>query len=152
MSYNKMTRDIKYIVVHETDTPNGKYFDVDDVERWHKERGEWGPSKITKKYVGYHWIILIDGTVQSGRHPDEVGVHAKGYNSNSLGICLVGRGKYTQAQWDSLQSLLGALQGQYNSVKIIGHNEVSNKTCPGFNVQKYLSSDMVPDEENVLKV
>lgn len=152
MSYDTMTRKINLIVVHEAQTPTGKYFDADDIEQWHKERGEWGPSSITHKYIGYHWVILLDGTIQSGRHPNEIGCHAKGYNSNSLGICLIGMGKYTQEQWNSLQRLLEALKGQYKDIKIIGHNEVSSKICPGFDVQKYLSNDMVPDEENVLKV
>lgn len=41
MSYDTMTRKINLIVVHKAQTPTGKYFDVDDIEQWHKERGEW---------------------------------------------------------------------------------------------------------------
>ena len=151
MLYNSMTRNIEYIVIHESDTENGKTYTASDIEQWHKERKEWGPSKITHKYIGYHWVIDVDGVIEAGRHPDEIGAHAKGYNTNSLGICLIGRGKYTQAQWDSLQTLLGALQGQYEGIKIVGHNEVSSKTCPGFDVQDYLANDMVPSDEHIYK-
>ena len=49
MSYTKMTRTINMVIVHEADTPNGKYFDADDIEQWHEERGEWKPSSITIK-------------------------------------------------------------------------------------------------------
>ena len=151
MSYDTMTRKINLIVIHEAQTPTGEYFDADDIEQWHEERGEWKPSSITHKYIGYHWVILLDGTIQAGRHPNEIGAHAKEYNTNSLGICLIGIGKYTPEQWDSLQSLLEALKGQYEGIKIIGHNEVSSKTCPGFDVQDYLANDMVPSDEHIYK-
>ena len=150
MLYNSMTRNIEYIVIHESDTENGKTYTASDIEQWHKERKEWGPSKITHKYIGYHWVIDVDGVIEAGRHPDEIGAHAKGYNTNSLGICLIGRGKYTQAQWDSLQTLLGGLIAEYPKVKIIGHNQISRKTCPDFDVPAYVKSGFVPDEKNIL--
>ena len=48
-------RTIKELIVHCTATPEGKYFDAADIDRWHKQRG-WSGN-------GYHFVILLDGTI-----------------------------------------------------------------------------------------
>lgn len=40
-------------------------------------------------HIGYHYIILPDGTLESGRPEKCKGAHAVGYN-DYLGICLIG--------------------------------------------------------------
>ena len=137
-------RDINEIIIHCADTPNGKIFHASDIGRWHKERG-W--SKI-----GYHWVIGIDGFVEAGRHPDEIGAHAEGHNRDSLGICLIGSTKFTQAQWDSLAVLVTRLSEEYPEARIIGHYQVATngKRCPNFNVTNWLESGCVPHPKNIL--
>ena len=142
-------REINSVVIHCADTPNGRKFTVKDIESWHKQRADWGPSP-SGKYIGYHYVIYINGEIAGGRSPEEVGVHAKGYNKNSIGICLIGMNKFTQAQWDSLKYLVESLLGAYPDLTVIGHNEVSPKTCPGFDVQEWLESGMEPNEKNIL--
>lgn len=137
-------RDITEIIIHCADTPNGKTFYASDIDRWHKERG-W-----TK--IGYHWVIDIDGFIEAGRHPDEVGAHAEGHNRFSLGICLIGTNKFTQAQWESLALLVHRLAGEFPLAKIEGHYQVATngKTCPNFDVPEWWNNNCTPDPKNVL--
>lgn len=142
-------REVTELVLHCSATPNGRKFTVKDIESWHKQRMDWGPSP-SGKYIGYHYVIYINGEIAGGRSPEEVGVHAKGHNKNSIGICLIGMNKFTQAQWDALKYLVSSLQVEYPDIAIIGHNEVSHKDCPGFDVQEWLANDMEPSIENIL--
>jgi len=125
-------RSIKYIAIHCADTPKGKYFDVNDIRRWHvKERG------FTD--VGYHYVILLDGTIQTGRPIERVGAHVKNHNKNSIGICYIG-GKNgvdtrTIPQKISLIYLIGTLKRQFKNAVVQGHRDFANvqKACPCFN-------------------
>ena len=56
--------------------------DAAEIDRWHRERG-W-------LKIGYHFVIKRDGTIEEGRHVDEVGAHAKGHNSTSVSVCMIG--------------------------------------------------------------
>jgi len=123
-------RKIKRIVIHCSASPqevNGKMIDVEDVDRWHRDRG-W-------KCCGYHAVIIKTGQVQRGRSDEEEGAHAKGANKDSLGVCLIGDDCFTVAQLVSLRGLLKMWMTQYhlNSKDIYCHYQLnSNKTCPNF--------------------
>jgi N-acetylmuramoyl-L-alanine amidase len=129
------TRLIDSLIVHCSATPYGAYFDATDIHGWHTSPpNEW-------KAIGYHYVILLDGTIQKGRIDEEVGAHAKDYNDNSLGICLIGGTDddgvayddgYTKEQYRSLLVLLQKLKDTYEDSVIIAHKELKNvnKACP----------------------
>ncbi len=121
---------INKIVVHCSDTPTGRDVTAAEIHKWHKDRGWDG--------IGYHYVIRIDGTVENGRPEYWKGAHASGHNKDSIGICLIGQGDYTDKQEMSLIDLIANIKARYKGIKIIGHNEVSKKLCPMFNVQKWL--------------
>ena len=75
-------RTINEIIVHCTATPEGKDYTVEDITRWHKERGF--------KTIGYHYVVYRDGSVHEGRTLADVGAHCKGHNAHSIGVCYVG--------------------------------------------------------------
>ena len=127
---------IDTLVIHCLDTYANMDTDAATVDMWHKARGF--------DSIGYHYLIRRNGTVERGREDGTVGAHAKGHNTGSLGIALAG-GKsddnepscnFTAAQWKSLAELCINLKWKYNC-KIIGHNEISDKTCPNFDVQAW---------------
>lgn len=106
------------------------------IDRWHKDRG-W-------KGCGYHFIVLIDGTIETGRMIDKVGAHVKGMNKSSIGICYIGglerdgktpKDTRTPQQKESLLLLIKTLNKIYPEATLHGHNEFSNKACPSFDVQ-----------------
>lgn len=133
-------RDINLIVVHMSYTRPSQDIGVEVIDEWHKERGWDG--------VGYHYVIRRDGTIEEGRKNEVQGAHAKGHNEDSLGICLIGGRKededepecnYTRQQWRELESLVSRLANVYNA-EVLGHNDLSNKACPGFNVTEWWNS------------
>ena len=121
---------INKIVIHCSASPNGRENTAEDIHRWHKEKGWDG--------IGYHYVIERKGKLVNGRPEYWQGAHASGHNKNSLGICLIGTDKFTIEQWSILENLVRKLLIKYPQSKIIGHNEVSDKTCPGFDVEKWL--------------
>ena len=95
-------RTITEIIIHCSATIEGKDYTVEDIDRWHRQRGF--------ARVGYHYVIRLDGTIQQGRPLDIAGAHCIGHNAHSIGICYIGgldqtgkpKDTRTQAQKDSL--------------------------------------------------
>lgn len=128
-------RKLSSIIVHCSDTKKNMNTTVDDIRRWHvKERG-WDD-------IGYHYVIHRDGSVMVGRDIEKAGAHARGHNGHSVGVCLVGgrsdKGtplfNYTDSQMYALSDLIEDLMSEHGELKVMGHNDVSNKACPCFDV------------------
>lgn len=124
---------MKEIIIHCAATPTGKDFTAKDIHGWHLQNGWDG--------IGYHYVIRIDGTVESGRPEFWTGSHAKGYNTGSIGICMIGTDSFSDTQWYSLKRLVAQMITKYQDAKVIGHNEISSKECPGFDVQEWMSKE-----------
>jgi len=134
------------LVVHCSDTPSTMDIGAADIKRWHTLSPPKGNGWSD---IGYHFVIRRDGTLETGRPVNIAGSHVKGFNSKSIGICVVGRGEYEQAQIDMLIGLLHVLKERYNIAlgNILGHYELDkHKTCPVMkmakvrrSVQEYLS-------------
>lgn len=129
-------RKIDEIIVHCTATKAGKHFNVNDVRRWHLQRNF--------RDIGYHFLVLLDGTVQQGRPVAEVGAHCTGHNTCSIGVCYVGgiaasgrpADTRTPQQRQALRNLLTDLKRQFPKAVIHGHRDFANKACPCFNATK----------------
>lgn len=131
---------VKYIVVHCSATPADMDIGVVEIDRWHKQNGWAG--------IGYHYVIRRDGTLEVGRLLDKPGAHAAGFNSQSIGICLVGgiddegqpQDNFTAIQKAVLRSRLNWLKaGDYKHAAVIGHRDLPdvNKACPSFDVRTW---------------
>lgn len=147
----KSRRRIDEIIVHCSDTPEGRHHTVADIRAWHKAKG-WND-------IGYHYLVYIDGAIHNGRSVDISGAHCSGHNSNSIGICYVGgcegeekygkifpktdkKGNHipkdtrTPEQKDSLLYLLKELRKMYPNAKIYGHRDFDKgKACPSFDAR-----------------
>lgn len=126
-------RKIDRIILHCSDTPAKMDIGSKEINKWHRQNG-WAS-------IGYHYVIRRNGTIEDGRSDATIGAHCYGYNRTSLGICLVGRGKYTKAQFEALKTLLKELQYKYPDTEIKGHYDFSNKTCPMFDVEEWLKDN-----------
>lgn len=129
-------REINEIIIHCAATPEGKNFTVEDINKWHVNRG------FTS--IGYHYVIYLDGSIHKGRDIEKVGAHCVNHNAKSIGICYIGgvdtdgktpKDTRTVQQKESLLSLLKELKLKYPKAKICGHNEFAKKACPSFNVK-----------------
>ena len=139
----KQMKVIKYLIVHCSATPETMDIGVEEIRRWHRQRG-WLD-------VGYHKIIRRDGTVEDGRPITAPGAHARGFNHVSIGICLIGgvesdvkkpEANYTHAQWDALEALIRDLLVMHPDAEVLGHRDLPkvNKDCPSFSVREWWAS------------
>lgn len=123
-----------------------------EIREWHRGRGFYD--------IGYALVIRRDGTIEAGRHLDDIGAHVAGHNSDSVGICMVGgldaEGRsfanrpdlFTAAQWESARVVYELMRRMYPYAVHYGHRDLSPdkdgdgqveqhewlKTCPGWNV------------------
>jgi hypothetical protein len=136
LAERQVMRDIEMIIIHCSATPEGRDVSTDEIRSWHLDRG-WSD-------IGYHFVVELDGTVNDGRPLEISGAHAKGHNSNSIGICYVGgldesgepKDTRTPEQEKALVELLENLKDQYPEAQIIGHRDVSDKDCPCFDASE----------------
>lgn len=136
------------IVIHCSDTYDHMDIGVQEINRWHLDRGWSG--------IGYHFVIRRDGTLENGRGIDQMGAHVRGHNASSIGICLVGgRGadgmpedNYEDVQMETLEELVESLLSDYPDCSVSGHNELDMmKACPSFDVQEWLDVVYGPEED-----
>ncbi len=123
-----------HIVLHCSATPPDVDVGVTEIRQWHVSKG-WSD-------IGYHYVIRRNGSRERGRPENQAGSHVKGFNANTLGICLVGgtdarqrpQNNFTPAQWESLKRLLTELQARYPQATILGHRDFPGvaKACPCF--------------------
>lgn len=155
-----MARKILYIVIHESDSPTGRADTQKDIDQWHQERGfkrgnTWRERLNPElKAIGYHYVVGIHGELWTGRHLEEVPAAVSGYNSVSVNICLVGKGRYSPSQWSALKTLMTDLVKKYPGAAVMGHCQfstaiVQGKTCPDFDVPKWYKAGMEPEREHI---
>jgi len=128
-------RPINKILIHCTATEPDRDVDVDEVRSWHIARG-WND-------IGYHYLIKLDGTIQSGRPIELIGAHCRGQNKFSIGIAYAGgiengepKDTRTDEQKKSLRKLIRKIRRVYPEIQVFGHNDFANKACPSFDVSK----------------
>ena len=133
-----MAREINEIIVHCTGNKRNSTITARDIDRLHRyERGWQG--------IGYHYLILPDGTIEQGRPLTLPGAHCKGHNAESVGIAYVGglgddgrpANTLTEEQKLSLRTLIAALCTLLPIRQLAGHRDYANKACPCFNVRKW---------------
>lgn len=135
-------RSIDKIVIHCSATPPSMDIGAVAIDEWHRIENRWSG-------IGYHKVIRRNGAVEQGRDLERVGAHAKGHNSHSIGICMVGgvnsEGKaennFTLHQFSALLDELIALTADYPDAVIVGHRDLPGvrKSCPCFDVSAWLA-------------
>ena len=131
---------MEYIILHHSLTKDTKTVSWGAIRRYHKSLG-W-------RDIGYHYgIEMINNSpeILLGRFEGQIGAHTRGYNQESIGICLVGnydKIKVPLDKWNLLLKLVRNIKQRYNIPidKIIGHREVASyKSCPGnlFDLDKF---------------
>ena len=133
----------EYLVVHCSATKPSMDIGLREIKRWHVDDNGW-------RDVGYHYIIRRNGEVELGRSNRDTGAHAAGYNHKSISLCMVGgmaednsaENNFTAQQWTALLDLVKQIKVDYPEADIIGHNEISEKECPSFDVQKWKEENL----------
>ena len=130
-------RDINKIILHCSATREGQDISTETIRGWHVNERGWSD-------IGYHYVVLLDGTVDKARPVERQGAHVRGHNKGSIGICYIGgcdadmnpKDTRTDLQKESLTELMSYLMDSYEDATLHGHNEFSSKACPSFNVKE----------------
>ena len=155
-----MKQHLKYLVIHCTATLSGVPVSKSDILHWHtapKKQGGRGWRK-----AGYSDMIHLDGSLENiipfNQDPYvdswEISNGAKGINGVSRhlvyvgGMCIkenqakqqqiVSADTRTAAQKQALAVYVNYMILRHPKIKVLGHNQVSDKSCPSFDVPKWL--------------
>lgn len=130
-------RNIKYIVVHCTATP--QLTSVDAIVKYWKEQLKW-------KSPGYHKIVKPNGEVITLASDETVCNGVAGHNSVSLHVSYIGGvdsrlnplDNRTGGQKEALLQVLHSWKKKYPTAIIQGHKDFPgvNKACPSFDAKK----------------
>lgn len=150
-------RKINWIVVHCSATKPGMQVNARVIDGWHRKRGWQG--------IGYHFVVLEDGTVETGRPLERPGAHCTACNADSVGVCYVGgldrngqpADTRTLPQRKALAELIRRLLEQFPEAEVTGHRDWSPdrngdgtispseyvKACPCFDVRRWVAGGML---------
>ena len=101
---------------------------LNEVQRLHREDRKWAD-------IGYHFLVDIDGAIYEGRDLAVRGVHTMGYNTGSVGVCVLGDFRFvtpSAAQWGATVELGRWLVEALALTHLAGHSQFNATTlCPG---------------------
>ncbi|MFO8029250.1 MAG: N-acetylmuramoyl-L-alanine amidase [Cyclonatronaceae bacterium] len=143
--------NVSHLVVHHS-AGNTNSSDFAAVVRsywdFHTNGRNWGD-------IGYNWLVDPNGVVYQGRafnldgNKNVRGTHAGGFNTNSMGICLIGdytnirpaeeglASVYEVLAWKADERNIDPMETSLhtptmtNYRNILGHRDVSSTSCPG---------------------
>ena len=100
----------------------------------------WKHSELVELVEIHFSFYNRSGKIENGRPEYWIGAHVKGKNNVSLGVCLIGRHKFTKKQFISLERVLKRWKSLYPEAIIVGHRDAANtqKTCPNFDVKTWV--------------
>ena len=144
---------LKRLVLHCTATPEGRGVSAADIRHWHCDPVSKGGRGW--KQVGYTDMFHLDGKVErlvknnedAEVDPWEVTNGAAGYNSTSRHVVYVGgvgkdgktaKDTRTAAQKKAMEAYVKDFHRRFPGIPIVGHNQLSAKACPSFDVPKWL--------------
>ena len=152
-----MSRKLKYLIIHCTDTPENREVTKQDIFDWHTAKPPRGNGWSK---VGYTDMFYLDGSLVNLTPFDqdddvegfEITNGARGYNSISRHICYAGgrkiNGTYgdtrTPEQYDAMETYVLYTILRHPHIKVAGHNQFSSKKCPGFDVAAWCEDIGVP--------
>jgi len=94
--------------------------------------------------VAYHFFVGKNGAIYRGRDWSVRGTHVGGYNTGSLGVCLLGNFMEedpTPVQIERAQQLINWLAQQLQLTHLAGHRDFNDETlCPGDNLSRLLDT------------
>jgi hypothetical protein len=151
---------LQFLIIHCTATPEKMPVSPRLIEKWHLEERGWSQ-------VGYRRLIMRDGKIYDWTNDNgdqwvqsnEITNGAFGYNRISQHWALAGgfdakprdifTKHFTDEQFHVLNRKIKEFINIHPDIKIIGHNQVSEKACPGFWVPSFLKLIQVP-EKNII--
>lgn len=131
-----MSNPVPYVVIHHSAFPEACNVTADciaamqQMQDMHQYTNNWAD-------IGYNFAVGGDGNAYEGRGWSKVGAHAPGYNTISIGICVIGNWMEALPPLNQLQKVqdlidygvrVGMIAADY---KLIGHRQAKETLCPG---------------------
>ncbi len=139
-------RNIKYIVVHCTATPQNTT--IASMKQYWKDVKKWGDTP------GYHFVIKPNGVIEQllSINANSFGVYA--HNAETINIAYIGgidkngqpKDNRTEKQKEALFYKILELLENFPQGEVLGHRDFPNvkKACPSFDVKTWLRN-FVPE-------
>jgi hypothetical protein len=127
-----MHRKINKIILHCSASDSRRY-DFDAIYNDHVNIRGWSD-------IGYHLGIDHDGNIHTLRKLSRVGAHCRGQNSDSIGICILGKSLISVEQKRATAKLVAFLLDAYNLSEndVYAHYQFNeHKTCPNFDIDEW---------------
>ena len=135
------SRLIDEIIIHCSATRENQKCTSNQINESHRARG-FSPYRDPRtgafRYIGYHYYIHRDGTIEACRPENVVGVHTKSHNMRSIGICYEGgldakdtngrmiKDTRTPEQEASLIKIIKDVKSRHKGIKtVMGHRDTS---------------------------
>ncbi|MEV0805721.1 N-acetylmuramoyl-L-alanine amidase [Micromonospora sp. NPDC050200] len=115
------------------------------IQAYHMDSRGWSD-------IGYNFLVDDDGRIYEGRGWDVVGAHAAGYNTESIGVCFIGRDR--SGVVDASPAVRRAIRWLYDEacrragrpLTRNGHRDVGSTACPGDELYAWVRAGMPVDE------
>ena len=141
---------IRYIFIHHSAYPREHHPEqFIKIDLLHKQRFNFKSS--LGFYVGYTYLIEPDGRVKQAREEGEEQAAQKGYNTETISICLGLHGDTelpSLAQKSALKGLIERLMADYkltfNDIKL--HRDVGSTSCPGRLITRGYMLQLINDQ------
>ncbi|CAF1234774.1 unnamed protein product [Rotaria magnacalcarata] len=130
-----MAKSLPYVVIHHTTggtcaAKSACIVKMKGFQNYHMDSNGWVD-------IGYSFLVGEDGNIYEGRGWTYVGAHTYGYNSQSIGISVIGdymSQKPNSAALNSVKALIecGISRGYISSTYTLrGHRDLDSTSCPG---------------------
>lgn len=156
----KPMKKLTHLMIHCSATKENQHFTEEDIRRWHTSPVSQGGRGWSKP--GYSEVFLLTGETRSLFNYDaddyvqswEISNGASGWNGHTRHICYIGgvgsdgkpKDTRTDGQLISMATYIKLTLKLMPQLKLIGHNQVSAKACPSFDVRKWAKSIGIKDE------
>ncbi len=107
-----------------------------DIQKLHMEKRGYAD-------IGYHYLIDAAGLLYEGRAVGVRGAHTGGFNTGTVGVCLLGNFENqwpAMAQLEALRGLGAGLTAAYGLTHLASHHgfQPGATVCPGHNLEPLL--------------
>lgn len=143
------------VITHTSVTPTS--WTAEDIGRIHYDRWDGYNRSQTKSsiagYGGYHIVVEWDGTWDVIRPLTQEGIHARGQNFSSIGVCFIGNGdrhlpsKAQREAW--VEEVWPMITEEYPNIgkeDVFPHRKYANKSCHGSLLSDTYYADLIKDE------
>ncbi|XP_028275234.1 peptidoglycan recognition protein 5 [Parambassis ranga] len=126
------------VIIHHTATPSCKGLAECKSHIVSIQRGHMNERNFDD--IGYNFLVGENGTVFEGRGWGVVGAHAKGHNSDSLGIAFLGNFNNDTPSREAISAVKQLLKSGvsrgfvHSAFSLLGHRDLGQTECPGSNL------------------